>query len=218
MWNFSSRDRFSPVFSDRSFLARLRFAAFVKHTLWKKNEKTTTWPLNFFLKISLQNFWRQTMRHKLPCELLTYACLHMIPYSQSRLRFEGLTAVEFPLLWIIQIIQLIHHGNLFLFFNSFKLLLPRAEFRGNVGHVGTERSQLHEKPWTLQMKEQRAAINCSHPSESVVVCILHQVSWQAQKLSPFATASLSFHLVKSQLQCMLMANPGIFQFKEENYL
>lgn len=157
------------------------------------------------------------MRHKLPCELLTYACLHMISYSQSRLRFEGLTAVEFPLLWIIQIIQLIHHRHLFLFFNSFKLLLSRSEFRGNMGPMGMERSQLHNKPQTLQMKEQRVTINCSHPSESVMVCILHQVSWQAQKPSPVAKVSLSFHLVKCQLQWMLMANPGIFQFKEENY-
>lgn len=99
---FSGRDKFSPGFSDRPLSATLMFAAFVKHPLWKRRKKTSS-PLSFFPWIWLQNFWRQTMRHKLPCELLTYACLHMISYSQNRLRFEGLTAVEFPLLWIIQI-------------------------------------------------------------------------------------------------------------------
>lgn len=50
---------------------------------------------------------------------------------------------------------------------------------GDMGHMGTERSQLHYKPQTLQMKEQRAARNYSHPNESVAVYNFHQVSRQA---------------------------------------
>lgn len=111
--------------------------------------------------------------------------------------------------------QLIHHRRLILFFNSFKLLLSTGEF---VGDTGTGRSQLHNKPQTLQTKEQRAASNYSHPDESVAVHNFHQVSWEAQKPSPTAKASLSFHLVKCQLRFMLMTKPGIFQFEKENFV
>lgn len=47
---------------------------------------------------------------------------------------------------------------------------------GNMGHIETERSQLHNKPPTLKIKEQRATSNYSHPNKSVVVYNIHQVS------------------------------------------
>lgn len=82
-------------------------------------------------------------------------------------------------------------------------------------NMGTERSQLHHEPQTLQMEEQRAARNHSHPSGSEAVYNFHQVSWHAQKSPPIAKAGLSFHLVKCQLQFTLMIKPVIFQFQKE---
>lgn len=114
------------------------------------------------------------MRHKLPCELLTYACLHMISYSQNRLRFEALTAVVSTS--VNHTDQLIHPRNLFLFFNSCKLLPIRAESMWGMGHVGTERSLLCNEAQTSQMKEHRAATDSSHPDEAVVFYSFHQVS------------------------------------------
>lgn len=56
MLNFSSRDRFSPVFSDRSFSATLRFAAFVKHTLQKKEKKNNHLTSEFLFKNIIAKF------------------------------------------------------------------------------------------------------------------------------------------------------------------
>lgn len=101
------------------------------------------------------------MRHKLPCELLTYACLHMISYSQNRLRFEALTAVVSTS--VNHTDQLIHPRNLFLFFNSCKLLLPRAESLWAVGRVGTGRSLLCNEAQTLQMKSTEPPLTPATP-------------------------------------------------------
>lgn len=104
MWNFCSLAETDSHQVSATDPYQLRWGLLhLQSTPYGKKGKKNSSPLSFSLWILLQNFWRQTMRHKLPCELLTYACLHMISYSQNRLRFEGLTAVEFPLLWIIQI-------------------------------------------------------------------------------------------------------------------